>query len=155
MLPIRSMIRGSCLCGAVAFEVDRAEGPFELCHCNRCRKVTGSGYLGTFRVRAEHFRVLRGRKRARRFALRVREHPPAYAYEFCDRCGSVLPDLRATTGTIEVPVGLVVDELDLPVDRHIFVDHRPSWDRDLDARPQLTGRELRELRERKHQEPAP
>jgi hypothetical protein len=30
------MIAGSCLGGAVRFEVDRVVGPFELCHCSRC-----------------------------------------------------------------------------------------------------------------------
>ena len=38
------MMQGGCLCGAVRFELDRAVGPFELCHCNRCRKTTGSAY---------------------------------------------------------------------------------------------------------------
>ena len=37
-------ITGSCLCGGVRFEVDRVVGPFELCHCNRCRKVSGSAF---------------------------------------------------------------------------------------------------------------
>ena len=35
------MIRGSCLCGGVKFEITRATGPFELCHCSRCRKANG------------------------------------------------------------------------------------------------------------------
>ena len=38
-------IRGSCLCGAVTFEIDRACGPVEYCHCNRCRKMSGSSAL--------------------------------------------------------------------------------------------------------------
>ena len=42
------MIRGSCLCGSVKFEIERAAGPFELCHCARCRKVSGSAYLKGF-----------------------------------------------------------------------------------------------------------
>ena len=38
------MIRGSCLCGDVAFCVD---GPLELrshCHCSMCRKTHGSAF---------------------------------------------------------------------------------------------------------------
>lgn len=27
------MIRGSCLCAGVKFEIVRVVGPFELCHC--------------------------------------------------------------------------------------------------------------------------
>src|SRR4051812_13931017 len=33
------IVQGSCLCGEVKFEVSEVVGPFELCHCNRCRKV--------------------------------------------------------------------------------------------------------------------
>ena len=32
---------GSCLCGAVRFEVDAELGPVTGCHCSQCRKVTG------------------------------------------------------------------------------------------------------------------
>jgi len=39
------MIRGSCLCGGVKFEITRAVGPFELCHCARCRKASGSAFV--------------------------------------------------------------------------------------------------------------
>ena len=38
------MIMGRCLCGGVRFEIVQAVGPFELCHCNRCRKVSGSAF---------------------------------------------------------------------------------------------------------------
>jgi hypothetical protein len=142
------MLRGSCLCGAVAFEMDRTEGPFELCHCRRCRKISGSGYLGTFRVPADAYRGVRGDDVVLHFALPVRDTPPAYAYDFCGRCGCVLPGLDAHAGVVEVPVGLIDDELGLRPDRHIFVEHRPGWDRDLDALPHLTGDELRTLRAR-------
>ena len=35
---------GSCLCGAVRFEVTGAFESFFLCHCSRCRKDTGSAH---------------------------------------------------------------------------------------------------------------
>ena len=38
------MIRGSCLCGAVAFEVDGRVTPIQLCHAHRCQKSTGSAF---------------------------------------------------------------------------------------------------------------
>ena len=44
------MIRGSCLCGGVKFEVRGSKGPFELCHCNRCRKATGSAFAAALRA---------------------------------------------------------------------------------------------------------
>jgi len=43
-------------------------------------------------------------------------------------------------------VGLLDDELEIRPDRHIFVEHDPSWDRDLDGLPRPTEDELRTLR---------
>ena len=45
------MIQGGCLCGGVRFEIDRAVGPFELCHCRRCRKASGSAFMAGIGVR--------------------------------------------------------------------------------------------------------
>ncbi len=49
------MIRGSCLCGGVRFEIARAAGPFELCHCSKCRKVSGSAYRAGLLVEGKDF----------------------------------------------------------------------------------------------------
>ena len=35
------MIRGSCLCGAVRFEMSGRPSTFSYCHCSRCRKSEG------------------------------------------------------------------------------------------------------------------
>jgi hypothetical protein len=41
----------------VTFEVDKIAGPFELCHCSRCRKSTGSAFAATVAVMASGFRI--------------------------------------------------------------------------------------------------
>ena len=46
-------ISGSCLCGGVRFEIEKAVGPVEICHCNRCRKTTGSASLPAIGVMTE------------------------------------------------------------------------------------------------------
>ena len=51
------MIQGSCLCGGVKFEITRAVGPFELCHCSRCRKASGSAFAAGLGVLREDFRT--------------------------------------------------------------------------------------------------
>ena len=51
-------IRGSCLCGVFEFEISRAAGPFEICHCTRCRKRSGAAGLPMIGVEArERFSV--------------------------------------------------------------------------------------------------
>ena len=41
------MHTGSCLCGAVRFEVDGALGPAEAYHCTQCRRVSGHAFVST------------------------------------------------------------------------------------------------------------
>ncbi|WP_299641633.1 GFA family protein [Devosia sp.] len=41
------MHKGSCLCGAVSFEVEGELAPPTACHCSRCRKHTGHFEAGT------------------------------------------------------------------------------------------------------------
>ena len=41
------MHKGSCLCGAVAFEVDGDLPPPDACHCSQCRKHSGHVFAST------------------------------------------------------------------------------------------------------------
>ncbi|NUP10671.1 MAG: GFA family protein [Polyangiaceae bacterium] len=41
------MHKGSCLCGAVTFEVRGDLPPPDACHCTKCRKHSGHYYAGT------------------------------------------------------------------------------------------------------------
>ncbi|MGH8286041.1 MAG: GFA family protein, partial [Steroidobacteraceae bacterium] len=38
------MIRGSCLCGGVRFEIDGPVGRASHCHCSMCRKAHGAAF---------------------------------------------------------------------------------------------------------------
>ncbi len=41
------MTKGSCLCGAVRFEVDVPLPPPDACHCTQCRKHSGHMFVST------------------------------------------------------------------------------------------------------------
>lgn len=41
------MHKGSCLCGAVSFEVDGELPPPDACHCSQCRKQSGHFFAST------------------------------------------------------------------------------------------------------------
>src|SRR5262249_520942 len=43
----REMHRGSCLCGAVSFEVAGELPPPDACHCTQCRKHSGHIFVST------------------------------------------------------------------------------------------------------------
>ena len=140
------MIRGSCFCGGVKFEITRIVGPFELCHCGRCRKASGSAFFPWLVVNREDFRLVQGQELIRAFAAPIRDSPPAYCTSFCGRCGSPAPILSNELPHVEVPAGLLDDDPEISPDRHIFVDVKSSWFNIRDDLPQLDRATLLSLR---------
>jgi hypothetical protein len=142
------MIRGTCLCGGVQFEIERVVGPFELCHCSRCRKATGSAFAAGLGVRTDDFRMLAGADLVRTYEAPVRERPPGFRNSFCSRCGSPVPNPLSGESWFEVPAGALDDDPLARPDKHIFVECKSAWFPITDALPQLTKAQLVELRRR-------
>ena len=140
------MIRGSCLCGRVRFEIARAVGPFELCHCGRCRKASGSAFSATVGVRRDDFHLTSGRELIQAYEAPVRERAPGYRTYFCGRCGSPVPNPSPETAWFEVPAGALDDDPQLRPDRHIFVEMKSAWFSIADRLPQLDRAALARLR---------
>jgi hypothetical protein len=54
------MLRGSCLCGGVRYEIN---GPLSYplnCHCSMCRKAHSAAFRSRARVKADDFRWMQG-----------------------------------------------------------------------------------------------
>lgn len=129
------VVRGACLCGAVAFEADAPlGGDIWCCHCTRCRRAHGAAHATNAFVPRERFRWLRGAERIRSFKL-----PEAQRFTqfFCELCGSGVPALRAERPLVVIPAGTFEDDPGVRPGRHIFVSARTSWDEICDALPQF------------------
>ena len=136
------MIQGSCLCGGVRFEIDKAVGPFEICHCNRCRKVSGGAGMPGVGVNTEDFHFLVGHDLVGVYEAPVLYRPPAYHATYCKNCGSPVPGPDPEGEFMEIAAGLFDDDLGIKPDKHIFVEHVPDWDEIADDLPQYTLREI-------------
>jgi len=141
------MIQGSCLCGGVKFQIARAVGPFELCHCRRCRKASGSAFVAGLGVLREDFQLLQGRELIQTYEAPMREAPPPYRTFFCGRCGSPVPNPSSASRWFEIPAGLLDDDPHLRPDKHIFVELKSAWFAIADNLPQLDKTALRAFRE--------
>ena len=137
------MIHGSCLCGAIRFEFTKPAGPFELCHCARCRKVTGSAFFSGLYVRIEGFHLVEGKELITSYEAPILREPPAYRVSFCSRCASPVPNpnpepqrTRGRSGLLEIPAGLLDDDPEMKPDKHIFVELNPPWFEITDDLPQ-------------------
>ena len=143
------MIRGGCLCGRIRFELERAVGPFELCHCPRCRKSSGSAFVAALGVLAEDFHFLSGEDQIQVFELPVRERPPAYSVSFCRQCGSPAPH-PPESGWFEIAAGLLDDEPGVEPDKHIYVEGKAGWWAIFDNLPRYTAAEIADYRRALH-----
>jgi hypothetical protein len=135
-------ILGSCLCGGVQFEIDRAAGSSEICHCVRCQKKSGSTSLTMISARTSEYRLLKGANLIREYSAPILNQPPAYKAYFCENCGSAVPGLEPSQDFIEIPAGLFDNNPGVQPDKHIFVDFMPSWNVIRDNLPQFNLRQL-------------
>src|SRR5690606_17782905 len=93
-------IAGSCLCGAIRFEIAPPFTAFRYCHCSRCRKASGSAHAANVFVPEAQFRWLAGEDAVKRFDLPGAKR---FAVAFCTQCGTRVPHKVATTDNVLVP----------------------------------------------------
>ena len=110
------MLRGSCACGAVAFEADAKASPIAFCHCRTCRKVSGTAFAANMSVPRNAFRWTRGEDR-----LTSYESSPGKVRRFCATCGSALTAERP--GDPNAAVRVRLGSLDTPLEAPTFVGH--------------------------------
>ena len=124
------MIRGSCLCGGIRFEIDRVRA-LTTCHCVNCRKLSGSAFAVYAHVDANKFRFLAGEE-----LLVDYESAPGSVRNRCKVCGCNAPGRASYLPTVSIPAGLLDDD---PVVRpmlHVFTSSRASWWTITDDLPQ-------------------
>ena len=124
------MVRGSCLCGDLAWQ---AEGPFQLmshCHCSICRKSHGTGFGTAVAAPATGFRVVRGESGIARY-----ESSPGNFRSFCPRCGSML--WNGAGEHVFMPAGCLDDDPGARPQMHIFVGSKAPWHESTDSLPRF------------------
>ena len=125
------MIRGSCLCGDIRFELTGEIIDFSACHCSQCRKAYGAAFGPVVVIAREDFRYVCGVEGVRRF--RQSERVNRY---FCERCGSPLPMVEEWDPLVGVPAGLLDDDPGIGLSSQLFVGSKAPWYEIGDAIPQ-------------------
>ena len=117
-------VRGSCLCGDVAYAITGPVNRFLQCHCSRCRKMTGTAYASNLFVDADSFAWVRGESRLSRYDLPAAR---AFATSFCRACGSHMPYRIRGSRTYVVPAGALDDDPGLTPQRTVYWASRAPW----------------------------
>ena len=124
-------IQGSCLCGAVRYEIS---GSFDIaghCHCSLCRKSHGAAFASHAHVDPEQFRWTAGVEQVQKY-----ESSPGGERCFCQRCGSMLAVTEARKVSW-VTLGTVDGDPGIRPSGHVFVGSKAPWYEITDTLPQF------------------
>ena len=102
-----STLQGSCLCGAVAYQIDGKVGDLFYCHCEMCRKALGGAFAPLLEVSNKSFRFTRGES-----VIREYRSSDDAVRTFCGCCGASLqfkrdnrPGFHLVAGTLDSDPG--------------------------------------------------
>jgi hypothetical protein len=117
-------IPGSCLCGAVKFEVTPPFTAFRYCHCSRCQKATGAAHAANAFLPVTQFKWLAGESLAKRFDLPGAKR---FAVAFCTQCGTRVPHKINTTENMLIPAGVLDADPGARPNNSIFWKSKAAW----------------------------
>ncbi len=125
------MLTGGCLCGAIRFEIEGSISSIWLCHCSKCRRVTGSAFHPTALCHARDFRFACGEDQ-------IASHRTASGYttRFCRNCGSPVPAQLEGTDSLTLSLGTLDQDPGKRVVHHIFTASKAPWYEICDDLPQ-------------------
>ncbi len=126
-------ITGSCLCGAVRYELTQEPVWAHSCHCSRCRKAGGAAFASNLFVPIDGLRYTRGEKHLRSYKVPEAER---FTHVFCEICGSPLPFRNEGRGLTGIPMGSLDDDPGLSPRAQIFVESKAPWFTITDHPPQ-------------------
>lgn len=116
------MAKGSCLCGAIRFEIDAPGVVVSVgCFCTNCRKISGSQFGVYLQVRRDSFRWVYGEDRAMAY-----ESSPGNKRAFCGTCGAVVP-IATAYGAVRVPGGALDDDPGVAPEVILFSRSKAGW----------------------------
>ena len=116
------MIRGSCLCGKVQFEISGQPSSLSYCHCSRCRKAAGV-FSAVLIGKADDLRITAGHDQ-------IAKTPPGPDGKldrcFCRECGSSLGDM-ATGDIYVIAASALDDDPGITPSVYIHTGSKPDW----------------------------
>lgn len=115
-------VRGSCLCGALAYKAEGVVSAIVHCHCQTCRKTHGSAFSSVATVPKSGFSWVRGDEVRAGF-----ESSPGKTRYFCGRCGSHVAAERVDHDVMLLRMGCVDGDPEARPAAHIWRSDAACW----------------------------
>jgi len=116
------MIKGSCLCGEIKYQVKGVLSDITHCHCTTCRKAHGSAFSSVSAVDINDFSCISGREHLKSF-----ESSPGKKRYFCSNCGSHIYAHKEEQEHFVLRLGTLDDDPMVRPVNHIWTSLKAPW----------------------------
>jgi hypothetical protein len=133
LTPSPQTFRGSCLCGAVKYQIRSRPKALSHCHCSQCRKSHGAAFASYGSVMRSNLELLQGGE-----DLKSYQSSESVVRQFCSHCGSSMFWSRAQgefAEWISVALGTLDTHFTSDNQKHVELTSKASWYEMADQRP--------------------
>jgi len=118
------VVRGSCMCNTVRFQITEPFSIVQNCHCRRCRHARAAAHATNGFTSMEGVVFVAGQEYLKDYRV-----PDAqfFTQTFCELCGSKMPRIDPGRKLAVVPLGSLDDDPGMKPARHIFTDDKAGW----------------------------
>lgn len=110
---------GGCLCGAIRYQVKSDPVRVAHCHCDDCRRATGSAFATNIFVKGDDLAITQGAPKSYQHTV---DSGNTMTKEFCADCGSQLfGSSSGATGMKSVKVGSIDDAAFVKPEIEVYV----------------------------------
>ncbi len=122
------MIKGSCLCGRVQYQLADEIREVSMCHCSQCQQAQGSAFVAVCPVEADKL-AFTGEEYIKHY-----ESSKGKLRSFCGECGSPLYSSKSALPNIKrLRVGSITTAFTCDNQYHIHTDSIAPWHRITDS----------------------
>ena len=125
-----TLLSGRCLCGAVHYTDKNAFLYSLICHCQDCRRATGSAFKPFAGIERDRLEITQGDNHLLRYGDETNQDI------HCKSCGSLLYSVVRDGAFVHVTLGTLTEEPTLRPSAHIFVGSKAAWHTITDDLPQ-------------------
>lgn len=125
MVSENNFATGQCLCGGVKYTIVKEPLYMGQCHCDDCRRSTGTGHASLAFFKREDVQI---EGETTRYASKT-DSGSTITRHFCSICGSTVFGHNSNSkDNIGIPVGTVDDSSWFKPEFIVYHKRKPSWD---------------------------
>lgn len=129
------MIKGSCLCGDIEYEIEDIPGKVYNCHCSLCRKAHGAAFASQALAKGDTLKFIKGEN-----YLKEYKSSSGGIRAFCSNCGSRIMNYSVNKRDyLSVAISSIDSEYQGKPVANLCVDSKANWYEIKDDLPKFKG----------------